>query len=109
MIGESVTILRRVAGTEDRYGKPTYTWSARTTVDDVLVAPGKSVEGNEAIRNQVDTACTLLFRGNTAVPVGPFDRVIVRGVTWFVNGRSAVWDSGSWPAGSVLELDSTEG
>lgn len=109
MIGETVTILARVAGTPDRYGNPTYTWpTPGSDVDGVLVAPGKSTEGNEAVRSEVDTACTL-YRLPYDVIVGPYDRVIVRGSVWQVNGNPARWSNGEWQPGSTLELAVVEG
>lgn len=109
MIGETVTILPRVEGLPDRYGKPTYTWPGPgTDVSGVLVAPGKSSEGNEAIREEVDTALTL-YRLPYGVTVGPYDRVTVRGTTWQVDGDPARWSSGEWAPGAVLELKKVEG
>ena len=109
MIGESVTLLARVAGTPDRYGNPTYTWPLPgSTIPGVLVAPGKSTEGNEAIRSEVDTALTL-YRLPFDVAVWPGDRIIVRGTTWEVPGQPERWSNGTWEPGSVLELQLIEG
>lgn len=109
MIGETVTILPRQEGAPDRYSKPTYTWPGPgTDVAGVLVAPGTSTEGNEAIREQVDTALTL-YRLPYDVAVGPYDRVIVRGATWQVDGDVARWSDGEWSPGAVLVLKKIEG
>lgn len=108
-VGETVTILSRTEGGVDRYGKPTYTWPAPgTAVPSVIVAPGTSTEGNEAIRKDVDTACTL-YQLPYDVTVGPYDRVIVRGVTWQVDGDAERWSNGTWQPGSVLALKKVEG
>lgn len=108
MLGETVTILPRVEGAPDRYGKPTYTYGPGVSVPSVLVAPGKSTEGNEAIRSEVDTALTL-YRLPYDVSVGPYDRVTVRGETWQVDADPARWTSGAWSPGTVLELKKIEG
>lgn len=107
-LGETVTFYAQVAGAADRYGVPAYTWPTGVAVAGVLVAPGKSSEGSETIREDVDTACTL-YRLPYGVTVGPYDRVVVRGETWQVAGNPARWSNGEWSPGSVLELTRTEG
>ncbi len=104
-----MTVLPRAVTGTDRYGSPVYGWPLPgVTVEGVLVAPGTSVEGNEAIRQQVDTTCTL-YRLPFDLVVDATARLIVRGVTWQAAGDPEPWSNGSWAPGSTLKLTRGEG
>lgn len=49
VIGETVTVYRRVAGSKDAHGNPTYTWQSES-VSDVLVAPGPRADLSDSER-----------------------------------------------------------
>ncbi|NJI60948.1 hypothetical protein HCX50_16080 [Microbacterium oxydans] len=49
MIGETVTVLRRIDGPDNAHGEPTQTID-ETNVDDVLVAPGPRADISDTAR-----------------------------------------------------------
>lgn len=60
MKGTSITIMRPVDGTPDRFGNVTHTWQTET-VGDVLVAPGASNDLEASRPEGVTVAYTLHF------------------------------------------------
>jgi hypothetical protein len=90
MFGESVTRLRPVASGTDRYENPTFTDSS-TTLTGAAFAPGGAVEPVEVGRASVVTSPSLYFR--STVDLLATDRVVVRGITYTVEGDPAVWVS----------------
>lgn len=108
MFGETVTRRRRSVSGTDRYGAPTYTW-ATTDLDGAVFDPGGSVEPVEVGRASVVTTPRVYFRD--AVDVTRTDELVVRGVTYRVQGAPARWVS-PWTgatAGVVVELEAVSG
>ncbi len=61
MVGETVYVETRAAGTPDRFNAPTYTYS-ETQVDNVLVSPGTSQDVTDSNRPEgVEVNYTLYF------------------------------------------------
>jgi hypothetical protein len=90
--GETVTVVRP-GSTTDRYGNPTADWTAATSteVDGAAVAPRLQPEQTDEGRQAaVDALTAYLPPGTDVVHT---DRVVVRGLTYEVDGRPAVWTS----------------
>ena len=90
MFGETVTVLTRAQTGTDRYGKPAYDWPGPgVEVTGCAVAPRTSAEPLEVGRQAVITGLTVYMP--SWVTVGPYDRLIVRGVTYRVEGEPGQW------------------
>lgn len=107
--GETVTVLRRVDGDPDRYGNPTHTWAAGVDVAGCAVAPRSSDEPAETGRQAVITGLTVYMPPDTEV--GPNDRLIVRGVTYEVEGEPGDWRHpfSGWRPGVEVAVSRVEG
>lgn len=106
MITESVTIRSRVAGADDPYGQPTYTWS-ESTVSGVLVAPRRGTEDGTDLRQAVIVGLTAYLPKGTVI--GPRDQVIVRGDTYEVEGEPGDWRQSPLALGVEVALTRAEG
>ena len=90
MFGETVTVLRMVETTTDRYGRPVQTWpEPGVDVDGCAVAPRTSTEPAQVGRQGVITGVTVYLPAGTAI--GPHDRVRARGVVYDVEGEPGDW------------------
>lgn len=107
--GEPVTRVRRVAtGGTDRFGHPVTT-DAQVSVGSAAFDPGGTREAVEVGRAPVVTTPKLYFTDRPDLASG--DRVIVRGVTFEVDGDPADWRSpwGGPLGGLVVELKRVTG
>lgn len=109
VFGEQVTRIRRVADGEDRYGNPVYIDDETVLDERGAFDPGGSLETVEVGRAPVVTTPKLYFL--TAVDLDADDSVRVRGATFQVSGRPAVWvdPHGSDVGGTVVELEAVSG
>lgn len=110
MIGEPVTRRRREQTGEDRYGNPEYGLVDTVLPERAAFDPGGSRNPVEVGREQTVTTPKLYFQ--TQWPdLARDDQVIVRGVTYDIEGNPADWRSpwGSGLGGLVVELKIAEG
>lgn len=108
--GETVTLLPRVEGAVDRYGAVTYTWPGPgVAVSPCGFDPGTSVESAVPYRTTVNTQPTVYMPAGTSVKAT--DRVIVRGVTFDVDGDPGVYVNPftGWAPGVEVKLTRSEG
>lgn len=90
--GEPVTVLTRAQTGTDRYGNAVYGWpEPGTTYDRCAFAPGTSTEPVEPGRTAVLVDAVVYLPAGAEV--GPADRLIVRGVTYEVQGEPGDWRS----------------
>jgi hypothetical protein len=89
--GETVTVLPRVdTGERDRYGKPVYAWPGPgIDIGDCAVEPTGADEPVEAGRAAVVTTFTVYDPHGT--PIGPHERIVVRGRVCEVVGQPGSW------------------
>lgn len=86
MIGETVTILRRTETGTDRYGKPVYEWpEPGTEVRGCAVAPRTSEEPLQIAREIVYEGLAVYMP--PGVSVTPYDRLVIRGTVYEVDGE----------------------
>lgn len=114
--GETVTRLRAQTST-DRYSKlPVPDWSKPPTslsIDGCGFDPGGNLvdsgEPSEMGRNAVVSRPTV-YTGTNA-DITAIDRLVVRGITYEVDGNPRVWRNPftGWEAGMVVRLRLTEG
>lgn len=83
---ETVQVVRTAS--RDRYGDPTGADQPPRPLDGCLVAPGSSVENNDHA-NQISSTVTLYTPVDA--DIRPTDRIIVRGLTYEVDGESQQW------------------
>lgn len=110
MIGETVTLLRRVETGTDRYGNPTFDWPLPgEELRNCGVAPRATDEPEEIARTPVYQGLTVFAPVGTVV--GPHDRLIVRGEVFEVVGEPGDWRSpfSGWRPGVVINVDRWEG
>ena len=108
-MAETVT-RQRPGTTADRYGDTTLDWATPTEATYTArgVEPVSSSEDNDG-RQAVITGLRVYLDGDADVLAG--DRLVVRGVTWEVDGSPADWRSpwGSDVGGVVVALKAVVG
>jgi hypothetical protein len=109
--GETITRQRATATVNVYSGQSdALNWSSPSTltVSGVLVAPAGTTEPLEVGRSEVDTDLTLYLPHGA--DVRPLDRVVVRGVTYDVQGERGDWTGATgWAAGSVVTVRKVAG
>ena len=108
--GETVTVLARAQTGTDRYGKPEFGWPLPgAEVGGCAVAPRTSTEPVEVGRQSVITGLTVYMP--SWVTLSPYDRLIVRGVTYRVEGEPGEWRSpfSGWEPGIEVAVTRVEG
>lgn len=108
--GETVTRLRATV-TTDSTNSTQYDWTSPAHLDIPGCAfdPGSSSEPLETGRTAVITQPTVYAPAGSDVL--PADRMVVRGVTYEVDGRPASWVSpfSGWAPGMTVVLRDVEG
>lgn len=90
MIGETVTVLTRTQTGVDRYGKPIYGWPGPgVEIAGCAVAPRTSEEPVQVGRQAVITGLQVYLP--PGVEIGPYDRLLIRGDTYEVEGDTGEW------------------
>ena len=110
MIGETVTILTRTETGTDRYGKPVYDWpEPGAQVHGCAVAPRSSIEPAEIARTPVYEGLAVYMP--PGVSVTPYDRLVIRGTVYEVDGDPGDWRSpyGAVARGIVVNAKRWEG
>ena len=114
--GETVTRLRRLTATDPYSGESApIPWDkaghtpASASIDGCGFDPGGSVEPVEVGRVSVVTKPTVYAPYGSDILVG--DRLVVRNVTYDVDGTPASWRSPftGWEPGLVVELKAVSG
>lgn len=110
--GEKITILRAPLVVDDYSGEPTgLDWDAATrrTIPGCGIAPVSSGEPLRDIRTQVDSAVDVY--APYGVDIRALDRLIIRGITWQVDGDPAAWrhPMTGWNAGTVIRAVKVDG
>lgn len=110
--GETVTRLRATPATDPYSGEATgLDWSSPSslTIEGCGFNPGQSSEPLQDARNAVITQPEVYAPPGSDVLPG--DRLVVRGVTYEVDGRPAAWRSPftGWEPGMVIALKDVEG
>lgn len=109
--GETVEILSPTPVTDPYSGDPTADWSDPISefVDHVGVEPRPAPEATENARNATVDGFTLYFPPDVTVTAQ--SRVVVRGVTYLVDGPPADWRNPftGWTPGIVVQCKRTEG
>lgn len=111
MRGEEVTRIRTAASAAtDVYGNPIPGADVEIVIPGAAFDPGGSVEPVEIGRASVVTTPKLYFRDSVPDVIST-DRLRVRGVTYSVVGKPAIWVNlfTSIAAGMVVELLAVEG
>lgn len=98
---DPVTRLRRTQTGADAYNEPTWNW-VPADLPDALFAPGPSQEPGGIGRQPVITQPTLYWPHQWP-DVASTDRLIVRGITYEVDGQPADW-RGTAVGGLVVTL-----
>lgn len=111
--GETVTRLRATT-TANPYsgepdGDPDWTTPSTLAIPGCGFDPGGSIESADARRDAVTTQPTVYAPSDADITAA--DRVLVRGVTYEVDGRPALWRSPftGWEPGLVVQLRAYEG
>lgn len=101
MIGETITVRRRVEDREDSQGNPKYV-TTETPIERCAFAPTGSTE-------DVATFGTRAITGGTVyAPTGtvflPSDVLLIRGMTFTVDGESGQWTNPYSATGKGVEV-----
>lgn len=88
--GETITIKRRSAGSDDEHGNATFT-TATVTLRDALIAVGGTSEPVDPARDAVDATLTLYLPQGTVIQEG--DIFVIRGSQWVKDGTAQEWIS----------------
>ena len=82
---ETVTIVRKIAGTFDEFGNPSYI-NEQIVIPKVLIGFGPTDQPVSAEANPQSTDLTLYFPNGT--PIGTDDEFIIRGERFVKAGRA---------------------
>lgn len=110
MIGETVSIVHETPGGTDAYGDPIASTTTTTTaVPGCAFAPRASTEPTERGRQGVIIGGTIYLPAGTTI--AHEDQVIVRGVTYDVEGEPGEWVSPftGWAPGVEVAVKRAEG
>ena len=110
--GETVTRLRATSAVDPYSDEPTQSdWTSPDSLDipGCGFNPGQSSEPTQEARNAVITQPEVYAPTGSDVLAG--DRLVVRGDTYDVDGKPAVWRSPftGWQPGVVIVLKEVEG
>jgi hypothetical protein len=89
-MGETITVIRRTAGTVDDFGNPTYT-TANITFTNCLVGWGTTNEPASADSDAVATQMTLYMPAGSEIHDG--DIFNIRGDLFVKDGFAQAWSS----------------
>lgn len=112
MFGESIIRQRATAAANVYSGESDgldWTTPSELTISGVAVAPASSNEPLEVGRAPVDTDLTLYLPDGA--DVRPLDRVVVRDITYEVQGERGDWPSPytTWRPGAVVQVRKVTG
>lgn len=108
MSGETVTVTPRTLDGVDRNNNQEWIDGAPFDVTGALFDPGGSIEPFEIGRAPVITTAKLYFRSTPTITA--HDKIAVRGDTYQVVGRPAVWVGlPGTSVGTVVDLELVEG
>ena len=101
MIGETVTIRRRVVSGEDSQGNPAYTVTD-ITVGRCAFAPNSSDEDPTTFGTRAITGGTVYAPSGTVFL--PSDQVVIRGLVYSVDGETGQWTNPYSATGKGVEV-----
>lgn len=107
----TLSVLRRIPGATDAHGNPVTAYGTGTQWEVWALAPGSMQEPGDPNRDLSLIVWTVYAPNNADAPT-EYDRVIVDGEEFEVDGRPQDWTRGPWPhptAGVVVELRRAEG
>lgn len=104
-----ISVMRYVSGETDAHGNEVEAWSQPISVKVYSIAPTTTAEPFQAGREAVVTGLQVLAPKGTEI--GPYDRVLVNGDEYTVEGDIADWSFGpfGWEPGISIQLERVKG